>query len=302
MIIRVLGSAAGGGFPQWNCNCGNCAAVRAGDPHLQPRLQTAIAVSADGERWVVLDAPPDLREQIAAMPRLQPSARDARRSSPIAAVVVTGFEIDQIGGLLNLREGQKFRLHATPFVLTSLQANPIFCTLARSAVSRLAMECGRPFEPFEGAGIDIAPLAVPGKIPQHDAARRERQGDETVGLVIRHVRTERRVAYIPSCAALTHDLMSAIDGVDVLLFDGTLFTDHELVEQGLSAKTGAAMGHISMTGPKGAIESLRNVAIQRRIFVHLNNSNPVLRDDSRERAVVTDAGWEIAYDGMEIRL
>ncbi len=151
MIIRVLGSAAGGGFPQWNCNCGNCAAARAGDPHLQSRLQTAIAVSADGERWAILDASPDLREQIAASPSLQPSARDARRSSPIKAVVVTGFEVDQVGGLLNLREGQKFCLHATPFVLRSLQANPIFGALAQSAVSRLAMECGRPFEPFEGA-------------------------------------------------------------------------------------------------------------------------------------------------------
>jgi pyrroloquinoline quinone biosynthesis protein B len=302
MIIRVLGSGAGGGFPQWNCNCGNCAAVRAGDPHLQPRLQTAIAVSADGEKWAVLDASPDLRGQIAATPRLQPSARDARRSSPIKAVVVTGFEIDQVGGLLNLREGQAFGLYATPFVLTCLRVNPIFGTLAQSTVSRHAIECGRPFQPFAEAGMDIVHFAVPGTIPQHDAAWRERQGDETVGLLIRDVRTGRRAAYIPSCAALTHDLISAIDGVDVLLFDGTLFTDHELVEQGLSKKTGAAMGHISMSGPVGAVEILRPAVIQRRIFVHLNNSNPVLRDDSLERTWVSDAGWEVAHDGMEIAL
>lgn len=250
----------------------------------------------------MLDASPDLREQIAATPRLQPSASDARRASPIKAVVVTGFELDQVGGLLNLREGQRFRLHATSFVLTSLQANPIFGSLHPSVVSRLAMESGRTFEPFEGAGFDMVPLAVPGKIPQHDAARRERQGDETVGLLLRDVRNGRRAAYIPSCAALTHGLMRAIDGVDVLLFDGTLFTEHELVEQRLSEKSGTAMGHISMSGPGGAIESLRNVAVRRRIFIHLNNSNPVLRDNSRARKHVTDSGWEVASDGMEIRL
>lgn len=302
MIVRILGSAAGGGFPQWNCNCGNCAAIRAGDPHLRPRRQTAVAVSADGARWVLLDASPDLREQIAATLLLQPSPGDAHRSSPIKAVVVTGFEIDQIGGLLNLREGHQFRLHATPFVLKSLQANPIFGALAQCAVSRHAIEPGRAFEPVEGAGIEIVPIAVPGKIPGHHAGRRERLGDETVGLVIRDLRSGRRVAFMPSCASLTHDLISEIDGVDVLLFDGTLFTDHELVEQGLSEKTGAAMGHISMSGPEGAIEGLRHVIIRLRIFIHLNNSNPVLRDDSPERAFVIDAGWEVAHDGMEIGL
>jgi pyrroloquinoline quinone biosynthesis protein B len=301
MIIRILGSAAGGGFPQWNCNCGNCAAVRTGDWQVQSRLQTALAVSADGQRWAVLDVTLDLREQIAAARPLQPAAGDPRRSSPIKAVVVTGYEIDQIGGLLNLREGQQLRLHATTFVLRSLQANPIFGALAQSVVSRHVIEPGRAFEPFDGAGIEFVPIAVPGKIPRYDVAGRARQGDETVGLVIRDLGTGRRLAYMPSCASLTHDLMGEIDGVDVLLFDGTLFTNHELVEQGLSEKTGAAMGHISMSGPEGAIESLRHVAIGRRIFIHLNNSNPVLRTDSRERAFVINAGWEVAHDGMEIR-
>ncbi len=302
MIIRVLGSAAGGGFPQWNCNCGNCAAVRAGSAHVHARTQTSIAVSSDGLSWTLLDASPDLRAQIGATPALQPRSNDARRSSPIKAVVVTGIEVDQVGGLLNLREGQQFRLHATAFVQGSLRSNDIFGALSDSAVTRCTMTPGRPFEPFAGAQIDILPLSVAGKIPLHNADRREQQGDETVGLLVRDSMSGKHAAYIPSCAVVTDALQSHLASMDVVFFDGTVFTDDELVEQGLSEKTGAMMGHIAMSGPRGAIENLRDVAIARRIFIHLNNSNPVLRDDSRERNTVVSAGWDVAYDGMEIRL
>jgi pyrroloquinoline quinone biosynthesis protein B len=302
MLIRVLGSAAGGGFPQWNCNCGNCAAARVGNRHVLARTQTSIAVSGDGVNWTVLDASPDLREQIGRSAALQPSADDARRASPIKAVVVTGFEIDQVAGLLSLREGQEFCLHATSFVLGSLRGSAVFNVLVKTAVSRRTIKSGKSFEPFDGAQIEITPLSVPSKIPFHHEAKRELDGGETIGLVVRDTRTGKRAAYIPSCAEVTNAMSDAIDGVDVLLFDGTLFTDRELVEQALSDKTGAMMGHISISGPHGAIKSWRDTAIARRIFIHLNNSNPVLRDDSRERQLVNAAGWDVAHDGMELMI
>ncbi len=303
MIVRVLGSAAGGGFPQWNCNCRNCGAVRAGRDNVIARTQTSIAVSSDGAAWTLLDATPDLRAQLAASPRLQPREDDAARSSPIKAVVLSGFEIDQIAGLLSLREGQKFRLHATSFVLTSLQENRIFGALASSCVDRHAIHTNIAFEPFEGAGIEITPISMAGKVPFHHAdAKAPASGGEVVGVVARDIGSGRRLAYIPCCAAVTGSLLRSLDGVDVLFFDGTLYTDRELVEQRLSDKTGSTMGHISMSGPRGSIESLRELTTSRRIFIHLNNSNPVLRNDSREREFVSAAGWEIAHDGMELTL
>jgi len=301
MIIQILGSAAGGGFPQWNCNCANCAAARAGRPNIVARTQTSIAVSADGSDWILLDATPDLRSQIAATKALQPHPKDPPRSSPIKAVVVTGFEIDQVSGLLNLREDQGFRLHATAFVLAALRANAIFNVLAPPAVVRREMQMWQPFSPDGGGSIEITALPVPGKGFLHSTGDDlEPHRDGTIGLVIRDVTRGTRAAYIPSCAAITDTVLRAIDGVDSLLFDGTLYTDRELIDQRLSHKTGAMMGHIAMSGPAGAIASLRHITIGRRIFIHLNNSNPVLRDDSPERRAVREADWDIACDGMEL--
>lgn len=265
-------------------------------------MQTSIAVSADGMSWALLDATPDLRAQINMSPALQPGPGDTSRASPIKAVIVTGFEIDQVAGLLNLREGQKFCLYATSFVLRSLQDSAVFDALSQSIVARSTIEPGEPFEPFDGAQITITPISVPGKIPLHHAGQRKQGGGETVGLIVRETRTGKRVAYIPCCATVTLAMLAEIEGVDVLFFDGTLFADRELVEQSLSEKTGTMMGHISISGPNGAIESLKYTPVARRIFVHLNNSNPVLRDDSRERQHVNAAGWDVAYDGMELRI
>ncbi len=303
MIVLILGSAAGGGFPQWNCNCGNCAAVRAGQPNVIARTQTSVAVSADGASWVLLDATPDLRAQIAATPALQPRRADPSRSSPIRAVAVTGFEIDQVGGLLNLREGQQFRLHATAFVHTALRDNLIFGVLG-TPVERLEMRLGEAFSPYADASIKITACAMPGKVPLPHAgvAKAMPHHDGTVALIIRDTAHGKRMAYVPCCAAITEAVIEAVDGVDLLLFDGTVFADHELIEQGLSHKTGAMMGHVSMSGAEGSIARLRDVEIGRRVFIHLNNSNPVLRDDSRERRTVVENGWEVGYDGMELML
>lgn len=305
MLIRILGSAAGGGFPQWNCNCRNCSAVRAGQRGLQPRTQTSIAVSADGKAWTLLDASPDLRAQILGSAALQPNANDPPRSSPIKAVALTGCEIDQVGGLPNLREVDSLQFHASRFVLESLLESTVFDALTPQAVTRHAIDSGKPFAPFERAGITLTTVPVAGKIPLHlqpSQIYRHRRGDETVGYVIEDEATGRRAAYVPGCASVTDALRSALAGVDLLLFDGTLYTENEMVLQKLSSKTGASMGHICMSGEGGSIESLHDVAIARRIFIHLNNSNPVLDENSRERDAVTSAGWEVAFDGMELRI
>ena len=236
---------------------------------------------------------------------LQPGSNDPPRSSPIKAVALTGCEIDQVAGLPNLREADDLRFHATRFVLESLLESTVFDALTPQSVTRHAIEVGEPFEPFDGAGLSLTAVSVAGKIPLHlqpSQIYRHRRGDETVGFVIKDEASGRRVAYVPGCAGVTDALREAIAGVDALLFDGTLYAENELVQQGLSSKTGTTMGHMSMAGAGGSIESLHDVAIARRIFIHLNNSNPVLDENSRERSAVTAAGWDVATDGMEFRL
>jgi pyrroloquinoline quinone biosynthesis protein B len=302
MIVRILGSAAGGGFPQWNCNCGNCNAVRDGSTDILPRMQTSIAISSDGRDWALLDASPDLRAQIGLTPSLHAGQDGARRSSPIKAVVVTGMEIDQVAGLLNLREAQAFKLHATPFVLRALANNSLFNALAEPTVTRHKIRPGEPFQPFVGAQMEILPIAVPGKGRSKSSDEGEVRHDSAVGLIVSDKLSGKRIAYVPCCAAITEDLIEYLDNIDVLLFDGTLYSDHELIDQKLSDKTGAIMGHISMSGADGAIARLENASIARRIFIHLNNSNPVLSNNSRERSHIVAAGWDVAFDGMEFRL
>jgi len=302
MIVRVLGSAAGGGFPQWNCNCGNCNAVRDGSTDVLPRMQTSIAISSDGRDWVLLDASPDLRAQIGRTPSLHAGQDGARRSSPIKAVVVTGREIDQVAGLLNLREGQAFKVHATAFVLRSLAGNSLFNALAEPTVTRHEIRPGQSFEPFVGAQMEILPIAVPGKERSESSDESESRHDPAVGLIVGDKSSGKRIAYVPCCAAITDELIEYLDNIEVLFFDGTLFTDRELIDQKLSDKTGAMMGHLSISGPGGAVERLENAAITRRIFIHLNNSNPVLRNNSTERSHIAAAGWDVAFDGMEFRL
>ena len=303
MIIKVLGSAAGGGFPQANCNCRSCADVRAGSPGLLPRTQSSLAVSRDGERWVLLNASPDLRQQIAATPELAPRPNQGPRSSPIAAVVLTNGDVDHVAGLLSLREGLHFMLHASPRVLEALAANNIFNVLSAQAVPRVALPLGQAIEMAGGLTVEAYP--VPGKVALYleqaapDLGTRE--GD-SIGLKVSDPQAGAAFHYIPGCAAVDGALASRLAGAPLVLFDGTLYTDEEMIAQGLSDKTGRRMGHISMSGAQGSMAAFAALGVKRRIYVHMNNSNPVLREDSPERAQVERAGWEIAFDGMEIGL
>jgi pyrroloquinoline quinone biosynthesis protein B len=256
--------------------------------------------------WFLLNASPDLRQQIEASRCLHPP--DGLRSSPIAGVVLTGGDVDAIAGLLTLRERHAFKLYGTARMHHVLNANPIFEVLARDIVSRETIEIGDSvtlaLPDGTCSGLSVELFAVPGKIPLYleDTAQTPLivEGEATVGAMI----TDgiHSLFYIPGCARMTGTLARRLQGADVVLFDGTLWTDDEMVRAGLGAKTGLRMGHMSVSGPDGTIAAFETIDVRRKILIHINNSNPILLEDSPERAVAEAAGWEVAYDGMEIEL
>ena len=303
----VLGAGAGGGFPQWNSAGPGCRRARAGDQAAKPRSQASLAVSADGERWLLLNASPDLRAQMAATPALHPRPAPLR-NSPIATIALTGAEVDTIAGLLNLRERQPFRLYGAPQSLDVLAANPIFRALNPDFVTREVMPLNTPFTPKDGAGealgLRIEAYPVPGKVPLfaeagHDPSQMPAllEDGEAVGLAISAGGAV--LHYIPGCAMMTPALAGRLRGAACVMFDGTLYTDDEMITAGAGPKTGQRMGHMCMTQTMAAFAPL---GVARRIFIHINNTNPALLDDSPERATLTAAGWEVAEDGMEISL
>ena len=308
MIIKILGSAAGGGFPQWNCNCRNCASARAGKPGFMPRTQSSLAVSADGANWALLNASPDLRQQINDNPELGARPGQGLRDSPIKAVVLTNGDVDHIAGLINLREGQAFSIYAADRVLATLNANSVFNVVSHANAPRIPLPLDEPLA-LAGAGVDLGltveAFAVPGKIALYletEGANFGSRAGDTIGLRVRANATGKEFFYIPGCAEIDAPLAKKVKGASLLFLDGTLFTDDEMVAQGLSQKTGQRMGHISMSGPQGSIEAIKPLGIARRIYVHMNNSNPALEDGSAARAAVEAAGWAVGYDGMEVRL
>ena len=308
MRIRVLGAAAGGGFPQWNAHSEACRRARGGDPAASPATQASIALTADDRRWVLVNASPDLRQQIEANPPLHP--RRALRSSPIAAVVLTNADVDAVAGLLHLREGTPFAIYAHDRVLGVLDANPIFEVVNREIVPRRPLPVELPTRLTDAAGeslgLDLLPFLAPGKLPLYLEGRAGSALDtaaldgDTLGLEIRAGGCG--LIYLANCARITDDLLERIAGADVLFLDGTLWRDDEMIAQGVGPKTGRRMGHVSMSGPDGAIERLRDVPVGQRVFIHVNNTNPALLADSPERAELERAGWQVAHDGMELKL
>ena len=291
MKIKILGAAAGGGLPQWNCGCRNCNDARAG--RIPAMTQSSAALSL-GEGCVILNASPDIRAQLDACGLHPPGLR----GSPVRAVVLTNGDVDHVAGLLSLREGTSFAIHATPSTLDILR-QPIFRVLNPDHVRQSPIALDEPFQPLPG--LSVTAFAVPGKVAlwqeqgEPDTAL---MGEQTVGL---RLEAQGRTAfYVPGCARVTDDLLARLDGADLLLFDGTVWADDDMARSGTGTKTGARMGHLAMSGPQGSIARLAGLTGTRRIFVHINNTNPVLQPDSPERAKVEAAGWELARDGMEI--
>lgn len=294
----VLGSAAGGGFPQWNCLCPVCRLAWQGDRRVKPRGQASLAISVDGERWTLLNAAPDLRAQIGAVPTLHP--RGASRASPISAVVLTGAEVDQTAGLLNLRERQPFMLCGTAETLGILGDNPMFDVLASDVVTRQAVALEQAFA-LPG-GIEAKLFAVPGKLPLYlEGENPDTSAETSMNVGIEVSVGDKRLAFVPGCAEVRASLHDRLATAEVVLFDATLFTDDEMIRTGTGTKTGRRMGHMPIDGPGGTLAALSDLP-GRRILIHINNTNPILIDGSPERRRVEAAGWEVAEDGMEIVL
>ena len=303
MKVRVLGSAAGGGVPQWNCACPNCADARAGREVLA-RTQSSVAVTADGERWVLLNASPDLRAQVESFPPLQPRAL---RGSGIEAVVLTDAEIDHTAGLLLLREGGELPLYSTPFVRDALTGSGLLETLgAYLHVRWTELQPGEAMH-LRGRddgelGIEIEAFEVPGDAPLYHQAngRPGAERGQVVGLNVRAPGQAAGLVYVPGAGRAERGLIGRIGPQDVLLWDGTFWSDDELVRLGISERTATAMGHLPLAGPGGSLDVLRDVRAARKVFVHVNNTNPVLREGSPERRAAEAEGWEVAFDGMEL--
>jgi pyrroloquinoline quinone biosynthesis protein B len=296
LIAIVLGSAAGGAFPQWNCRCPVCQLAWAGDPRVKPRTQAGLAVSAANGRWTLINASPDLGAQIRSNAALHP--KSGLRGSPIEAVVITGAEIDQIAGLLSLRESTPFTLYATPASHAAVAANTMFG--AMTAMTRRAVNPGERF--MLAGGIEASLFMVPGKLPLYLEGDEPEIGAESAANVgIELQRAGARLVFVPGAAAVTPAMHERFAHTDAVLFDGTLFTDDEMLRTGTGAKTGRRMGHMPIDGEGGSLQALDGLAA-RRIFVHINNTNPIQVEGSAERAKVEAAGWQVAEDGMEIVL
>jgi pyrroloquinoline quinone biosynthesis protein B len=304
MRVIVLGAGAGGGLPQWNCGCAGCRAARQ-DPRLQ-RSQASLAVSADDRHWFLINAAPDLRQQLAATPRLHPPA-GVLRGSPVAGVILTNAEIDAVAGLLTLREGTPYTLYAHPRVHAILRDNSIFNVLDSAGVRREPLTLDQPLglrlPDGSPSGLQLEAFTVPGKPAWYlegGATPPAADAGDTIGLRLSDASSDCYV--ITACAEVTPELTARLSGAALLFFDGTLWRDDELIAAGLGSKTGRRMGHIAVGGPDGAMAALAGVPLGRRVFLHINNSNPILLPGTAERDAVLAAGWEIAEDGMEIAL
>jgi pyrroloquinoline quinone biosynthesis protein B len=306
MRAVVLGAAAGGGFPQWNCGCPNCEGVRRGDAGLTARTQDSVAVAADGSGdWTLLNASPDILRQIEATRALQPRAR---RDSPIRGIVLTNGDLDHTLGLFSLRESWPLVLYATDAVREGLEGrNAIFRTLRRTPmqVTWRRLELGRPVPLVDASGapngLTVEARPLPGKPPVHLVGVAPPSPEDNVGLWIRDEARGTRLVYATAVARVDA-LAASLDGADAVLLDGTFWSSDELIALGLSKARAEDMAHAPIGGPEGTLAALAAVRARRRIYTHINNSNPILREGSPERRAVLDAGWEIAHDGLELPL
>lgn len=306
MQIRILGSAAGGGFPQWNCSCPNCRAVRSGAFAGKPRSQAQVALSADGNCWFLLGASPDLRAQITDCPDLHPRSL---RDSPVAGVALASADLDHVLGLLLLRELQPLSVYGTPSVLKVLrESNSMFRMLNRVS-GQVSWNCMANSQPFrlllasgEDAGISCEAVSLGGHYP---AYLRNDDGlspqESVIGLILTSD-SGRSVAYFPNASGIDEQVLARLQNVDLLLFDGTFWSDDELVSLQAGAQTARKMGHMPVAGEDGSLQRLRGLNRARKFYIHINNTNPMLNEAGPQYRQVRDAGWELAEDGWQAQL
>ena len=295
MKVRVLGSSAGGGLPQWNCGCPGCARARAGDPAVPPRSQPSLAVSADGIRWSLLNASPDVRDQLRVAPALHP--RPGTRDVPLDTVLLTNADLDHTLGLLVMRESLPHRIVSTHWVRDAL--------LTHNAVFRLlapAWGAVKPDEPLHldrDGRLEARLFPVPGKVPTHLEGLAANHPEATVGVRVTDLSSGHRMVYVPGAKSLDAGILAELAEARLAFVDGTFFAEDELKASRPGAPGARAMGHVPISGPKGSL--VRLAGLPGRVFyTHLNNTNPVLDSGSRERDWVRAAGVGIADDGMEL--
>ncbi|MDF3036330.1 MAG: pqqB [Paucimonas sp.] len=312
MKILILGSAAGGGFPQWNCNCRNCDGIRKGTLNARARTQSSIAVSSNGTDWVLINASPDVLAQIGANPVLQPAR--ASRDTGIAAVMLMDAQIDHVTGLLMLREKSgPLPLYCTEPVWEDLTTGlPLakvlshYCGVERHVIDApMAYDGGRTKQGVEVPGVEgirFVPLALKSKAPPYSPHRNNPQPGDNLGLLIENTTTGKKLFYAPGLGEIEPHIEAVMRDADCVLVDGTLWTEDEMITLGMSKKKSSDMGHLPQTGRGGMIEVLDGIGARRKILIHINNTNPILDEDSAERAELVRHGIEIAWDGMEITL
>jgi pyrroloquinoline quinone biosynthesis protein B len=307
MVVRVLGSAAGGGFPQWNCACFQCGGIRGGLINASPRTQESVCLSADEEAWFVINASPDIHSQIESFKPLQPKTP---RTTPIQAIFLTNGDLDHCLGLLSLRENHRLVIYATASVRRGFtEGNVLYRTLQRfdrqvtwrilklDAEEAILNADGRP------SGLTVKALAVPGKVPIHLEGLCSPDDPElNVGLRFHQRATGRVLTYLSAVGAITAPVLEGLADSECVLFDGTFWSSDELSSPGFLEKSAEDLAHWPVGGKRGSLAALSAIRVPCRVFIHLNNTNPMLREDSPERKIVEAAGWTVAWDGMEVKL
>ncbi len=308
MQVLILGSAAGGGFPQWNCNCRNCRDVRLGQPGLVARTQSSIAVSMDGERWLLCNASPDIRAQLGASPALFP--RRGLRHTGLAEVLLVDAQIDHVSGLLSLREGCPLDVWCTPSVHQDLSSGfPLFTMLEHwgglnwrpIGIDEAHLEA--TFEVPACPGLSFAAVALDSNAPPYSPRRGAPTPGDNIGLLVEDRACGTRLFYAPGLGRLDERVRGYLSQADCVLVDGTLWHDDELLRAGVGKSTGTDMGHLALAGPGGLLEELgRLPPSTRRVLIHINNTNPILDERSAERATLSETGIEVAFDGMRLEI
>ncbi len=307
MRVKILGSAAGGGFPQWNCACSNCRRMRDGTLHGSARTQVQAAVSPDNSSWYLLSASPDLPRQIESFPKLHPAGQP--RETPIAALLLTGADLDQVLGLILLRESQPLRVYATRSIRKIIMENNIIFAMVSKQIAWEELIPSREMELTSvggaNSGIRCLPFALSGNYPYYvggELASSMASEDALLGLRLESVSGSGRLVYLPGAPFVEESWREYLETCDLLLFDGTFWTDDELIGVQGSGRTARQMGHMPISGPNGSLEQLAGLKRPRKIYIHVNNTNPILDEDSPEYRRVREAGWEVAQDGMEFDL
>ena len=306
MRVHVLGSAAGGGFPQWNCGCVNCHGVRAGSIASTPRSQCSVAISARADTWFLIHASPDIRTQLLAFPPLHPKGL---RDCPFAGIILTNADLDQCLGLLSLRESQPLHVYATDTVRQAFaRSNRLYRTLERRPDQitwhTLKLDVPQPLYRSDGRPSDLSltPLPVPGKPPLYLEGLVEAQQEDNIALLIKEAENGPCLGYAPCVGGPSSQVDQLLDCSDCLFFDGTFWSDDELAQLEVGTRTARAMAHWPLGGPNGSLRRLGHARAARRYLIHINNTNQILRDDSPERLETERCGVQVAYDGLEVRL